>query len=256
MFPDIVDTIKSATHYYSPDVLAIPMNFICTIEKIGSKSIVRNKFPDNDFRIQDHHLSDTTNKSIVNRTGLSIVVDTTREVSIDKDRLSASSILFYPPDDENHPKSKTQLIIDSVAHSVRMQVWEESKTFVKGFPVYILNNSGQSIRVEEEDARLMIIQEALDTSGQWKPIEFWPFGKCGSGYSGIALPTGYLLMTTVYKYKGNFETLLRLKMLNDTVIYYSQPFRGSINLSQMDTSLIDYKFRPREFFVLNKDTQH
>ncbi len=253
LFPDIVDTMQTATYYYSPTLLTIPINFIKTIEKVGNKANLCARKVENDNFIDDHNLSDTTNKSVILRTGLSIFVDTTREVSMDKDEWRFPPFFFdYPPDDESNPKSKTQKLIDSLGYAIRRQAWEENKSFVRGFPVYIVNKSKHSVRVEEQDGRLMIIQEALDKSGQWKPIEFWQFSGCGNSYGGVALRPEYYIMTKVYKYKGDFETKLRLKMLNDTVVYYSQPFIGSINLTQMDTSRFEHKFRPREFFNFDK----
>jgi len=245
--------MQTATYYYSPTLLTTPINFIKTIEKVGNKVNLRDRKVGYDNFIDDHNLSDTTNKSVILRTGLSIFIDTTREVSIDKDEWLIPPLFFdYPPDDESNPQSKTQKLIDSVSFAIRRKAWEENKSFVRGFPVYIVNNSKQSVRVEEQDGRLMIIQEAFDKSGQWRPIEVWQFSDCGNSYGGVALRPDYYIMTKVYKYKGDFETMLRLKMLNDTVVYYSQPFRGSINLTQMDTSRFEHKFRPSEFFNVDK----
>lgn len=254
VFPDIVDTMKTADSYHSPKYLTTPINFIKTIHKLGDKADLLDTTNYYEYFIDDHHLSDTTNKSVTNRKGLSIFVDTTREISVDIDEWGIPPFFFdFPPDDENHPKSKTEKIIDSVNFAVRQELWKANKTLVRGFPVYIFNSTKNTVRLEEQDGRVMMIQEALDPNGQWKPIEYWQFSDCGNSYGGVILRPNYYLMTKVVKYKGPYETLLRLKLLNKDEIIYSKPFKGSINLSQTDTSLFDHKFRPIEFFNLDKN---
>lgn len=252
IFPDIVDTLKTADTYYSPWHLTRPINFINTIQKTGNKADLLNTIRDYEYFIDDHNFSDTTNKSITNRKGLSIFVDTTREVSVNIDQWEYPPLfLDYPDEDESPPKSRTQKIIDSVNFAVRIALWEEKKRLVRGFPVYIFNPTKSSVKLEEQSGRVMMIQEALDSNGQWKPIEYWQFSDCGNSYGGVALRPDYYLMTKIVKYKGTYETLLRLKLINHDEIIYSKPFKGSINLSQTDTSLLNHKFRPIEFFNLD-----
>ncbi len=254
VFPEVIDSLEPAVYYYSPTLLSPSINFIQTLQKIGHPANLLDTLPYVSY-INDHHLSDTTNKSVVSSSGLSLLIDTTREVPL-KNR----GILERPPfffdkykNEEGLPKSKMQQLIDSLNTANRWQAWEENATFVKGFPVYIVNQSKQAVRVEIQDGQLMIIQEALDPSGKWRPIEYWRYSGCGNSYDGIALRPDHYLMTKVFKYQGNFETLLRLKMRNDTVIYYSPPFRGSIYLTQMDTALVERKFHPRHFFNLEEN---
>ena len=256
IFPDIVDTLKQADNYYSPSHLTTPINFIKTIQKLGNKADLLDTTFYYKYFINDHHLSDTTNKSVTNRKGLSIFVDTTREVSVDIDEWEIPPFFFdSTPENENQPKSKTEKIIDSVNYAVRLELWKADKKLVRGFPVYIFNSTKNSIRLEGQDGRVMMIQEALDPNGQWKPIEYWEFSDCGNSYGGIVLKPDFYLMTKVVKYKGHFETLLRLKLKNKNEIIYSKPFKGSINLSQTDTSLIDHKLRPIELFNLDKNDE-
>lgn len=255
-FPEIVDTLKTANHYYSPFQISTPINFIKTIQKFGSKADLLDTINDYEYFIDDHNLSDTTNKSVTNRKGISIFVDTTREVSVDLDEWGIPPFfLDFPPDDEEHPKSKTQKLIDSVNFAVRRELWMTNKTLVRGFPVYIYNPTKNPLRIEEQDGRIMMIQEALDSNGQWRPIEAWQFSDCGNSYGGVVLRPDYYIMIKIVKYKGSYETLLRLKMINKDEIIYSKPFRGSINLSQTDTSLIDNKFKPINFFNLDNNVK-
>ena len=252
-FPDIVDTLKTADNYYSPTLLTTPINLISTIQKFGKKADLLDTTNDYEYFVDDYNLSDTTNKSVTNRKGLSIFVDTTREVSVNLDGWGIPPFFSdYLPDDEEHPKSKTQKLIDSVNFAVRRELWKANKTLVRGFPVYIFNPTKKSVRLEEQDGRIMMIQEALDTNSQWTPIEVWKFSDCGNSYGGVILRPNYYIMTKIVKYKGPYKTLLRLKMINNDEIIYSKPFKGSINLSQTDTSTFDRKFRPIDFFNLDK----
>jgi len=254
VFPDIVDTMKTADSYYSPKYLTNPINFIKTIQKLGDKANLIDTTNYYEYFIEDHRVSDPINKSIKNRKGLSIYVDTTREISVDIAEWGVPPLFFFgPPDDENHPKSKTEKLIDSVDNAVRFELWESNKKLVRGFPVYIFNPTNNAVRLKHQDGRVMMIQEALDSNGQWKPIEYWQFSDCGNSYGGVILRPNYYLMTKAVKYKGPFETLLRLKLINKDVIIYSKPFKGSINLSQTDTSLLDYKLSPYELFNLDKN---
>ena len=241
VFPEIVDTLETATHYYSPTDMIIPSNLIKTIQKIGNKADLLDTMYDYNPFIKDDYLSDTSKISAINNESLSIYIDTTREVSFDIYE-RAKIAFFYNYFPENEHKTKTQKIIDSVSFEVRRQAWEENKTLVKSLPVYIVNQTNQPIKIADQDGRVMLIQEAMDKNGLWKPIEVWQFSECGNSYSDVILRPEYYLMFKIIKYKGPFETLLRLKMANNKEIYYSQPFRGSINLSQIDTSHYKKKF--------------
>jgi hypothetical protein len=104
----------------------------------------------------------------------------------------------------------------------------------KGMPIYILNNSDSNILIRFPKYGLFIFQEALDKTGKWRRIEE-PF-LMPKGYSrpitSRFIKPGQFIVTTVYKYKGSFSTQLRLCLENQKQLFYSEPFRGSINYSQ------------------------
>ena len=117
--------------------------------------------------------------------------------------------------------------------------------FVAAYPVLIFN-PGETIafvsRTNDIDD-LYLIQEALDTDGRWKPLEFRYGGSSSSilsNYHNRLLPKHYFA-TAIIKYHGSFKTKIRVKMKSGNRIYYSNVIEGHINRSQFDQSFIfDY----------------
>ncbi len=250
--PQLTDTLKLAEHYYSPLTLTTPQTYIEAVRKFGENIDVNDTLTRENIFIDGYNHADTLYKSLRKHDGLKLFVDHSKLVSVDIYKWSFPPFIFDGFLDDEKPKSKNQKLIDSIVYQAKLKTWKENRTMVKGYPVYITNPTNQTIRVEEQDGQLMIIQEAKDKNGNWKPIEIWQFSDCGNSYGGIALKPNSYIFTKIIAYKGEFETTLRLKMLNDTIVYYSEPFKGSINLTQMDTSLIEQKVRPRNFFVREK----
>lgn len=120
-----------------------------------------------------------------------------------------------------------------------------SQTLFKGYPVYLVNLSDSVIRIRHRKYQIPLIQEALDSNGLWKPIETLfslPPGVTVTNYSGISpLKPGELITSSIFNYKGDFQTMLRVKIIVDKTTYYSKPFLGSINYSQL-TSKREYRF--------------
>ena len=100
------------------------------------------------------------------------------------------------------------------------------------YPVYIVNQTSGIKVISGKDSHLFGIQEALDSNGNWRPIEFKGHDFCGLGRYGIKLyPNEYALLAFP-KYQGNFKTKLRVRIKNGDNIYVSQPFDGTINERQ------------------------
>jgi hypothetical protein len=117
---------------------------------------------------------------------------------------------------------------------------ENAYKYFAGYRVSIYNTQKDTTLFRVQDNQLMMIQEAQDTEGIWRPIEHWAYSWCGNSYFENALePKAYFSNVIVY-YKGDFETLLRVKWVFDNhinhsrKIVYSQPFRGSIHYSQFN----------------------
>ncbi|MEM1003096.1 MAG: hypothetical protein AAGH46_10650 [Bacteroidota bacterium] len=100
------------------------------------------------------------------------------------------------------------------------------------FPAFLVNTTDYPFFTEMQDGSLMIIQEALDEEGVWKPIEYWIFSGCGNSYNFLKLAPGKCVMVPVKKYAGEFQTKIRLKFKTPNGLIYSEPFEGSIEKSQ------------------------
>jgi hypothetical protein len=100
------------------------------------------------------------------------------------------------------------------------------------YSIYIFNKSTDSLKISSQDWHLYLIQEAKNQNGEWKPIEYWQYSWCGNSYLSEQLEPNGILKTESKIYKGNFETQIRFKLLNDDKIYYSSPIVGFVNLSQ------------------------
>lgn len=119
----------------------------------------------------------------------------------------------------------------------------------QALPCYIVNFSGDTIDMLTQDYCIPMIQEALDSDGIWKPVEFWWNSWCGNSYYYVYLAPKHFLMTRIIKYDGNFATKLRIKARitfpgNKERTIYSNEFNGKINKNQFirkdDDGLISY----------------
>ncbi|AHM59615.1 hypothetical protein D770_06760 [Flammeovirgaceae bacterium 311] len=105
---------------------------------------------------------------------------------------------------------------------------EENKKEVQAYPVYIWNAGSHTAALDAEDWSLNPIVEAKDERGDWRPIEFIQHSGCGNSYWTLLLKPDYYVITSIYRYTGDFETEMRVAVASA----YSKPFRGSINKSQ------------------------
>lgn len=107
---------------------------------------------------------------------------------------------------------------------------------VTSFPLYILNNNDSIVLLECHDGEVIMIQEAIDTNGKWRPIENFIYSGCGNSFHDVAIKKNNYALTYVYKYDGDFKTKLRVKLKSHGSTFYSNEFKGKINLSQFNKS--------------------
>ena|SRR6218665_3388964 len=102
------------------------------------------------------------------------------------------------------------------------------------FTAYLINTSDSTFHATRQDFSLIMVQEALNEEGKWKPIEHWIYSTCGNSYmSPLELLPGKYVMIPIKKYTGSFQTKFRLKMQqNDSITFYSETFEGSIDKGQ------------------------
>jgi hypothetical protein len=109
----------------------------------------------------------------------------------------------------------------------------DSTNFIHFYPVFLINNSDSVIAFTYQIiSGLISIQEAQDSSGVWRPVEYWHWDWCGNTYSQCDLKPNYYVFSQIKIYNGKFQTNLRLKLKLQNKYYYSEPFKGSINYSQ------------------------
>lgn len=102
------------------------------------------------------------------------------------------------------------------------------------YSIYVFNKTTNSLEISIQDWHLLLIQEAKNQYGEWNPIEYWKYSWCGNSYLGYKLEPNGILKTESEAYKGDFETQIRFKLLNNDKVYYSNSLIGFVNLSQFD----------------------
>ncbi len=130
------------------------------------------------------------------------------------------------------PDEVAVFALDSTGKYPVERVTLESKTF-KGFKVLLLNETPDVVWFSATDSRLSVVREAMDQSGEWKPIEALPGSSCGNSYHRVALEPNQYWSFSAPAYAGEFLTKMRFR-LDDTV---SNEFEGTMVLSQFGTAL-------------------
>lgn len=113
-------------------------------------------------------------------------------------------------------------------------VWTEDNP-KDHFTAYLINTSDSTFKADRQDGSLIMIQEAIDLKGQWKPIEYWVRSGCGnSNFNPLELDSGMYIMIPIKQYSGNYDTKMRLKMKVNNKLFYSEPFEGSMDKRQFE----------------------
>ncbi|GGK40376.1 MULTISPECIES: hypothetical protein [Flavobacteriaceae] len=179
---------------------------------------------------------------------LRIYVDTTQILNMPnyKDNLELNENL--------QTKSSDILEYSNLVKNSYSKYYRESNDLKQAYPILIFNQSRLTIPINLKEGWVMMIQEAKDKEGEWKPIEYYePFVICGNSFwSDILLPNHYAI-SKIYKYGGQFKTISRVKLLTNDKIYYSNEFNSFINEEQF--SLPDYikskEKRNHHFFMID-----
>ncbi len=221
-FPEVLDTLPKTEIRYSTQSMKSPINDILAI---GDKDL-------NQIRItRDQPISYAEparyKDTLINKSDLQIFVDTENLVTID---LGYYEILPPTFNNENSPEKK-------------------NKDLVQALNVYVVNSSEKTAHLDHQSARLIMIQEAKDELGVWRPIEFWKYHRSGTPYGTIELTPDQFVISKILKYDGEFETDIRLKLKNGKHIIYSAPFRGTINTNQFN--LPDSFYERQEYMQEN-----
>ncbi|MBO9620077.1 MAG: hypothetical protein J7539_13695 [Niabella sp.] len=159
------------------------------------------------------------------KSGLEIFADTTQCLTIDLEDYSWFRSTVYLPSEGYR--------VDSVKTKELYARWlQRPRNYIQAVPVFLANNTNDTLFLDFQDHNALMIQEALDENGNWRPIEYWQYSKCGNSYGETGILPHYFIMVKVNKYYGDFETLLRVKLRNGEKVIYSNSFKGSINKAQ------------------------
>ncbi len=108
----------------------------------------------------------------------------------------------------------------------------------QAFPVYVQNLDTIDHVLSREERALTMVYEAVDSTGQWKQIECWPyFYFCGNSYENLVIKPNQYLVVKVLEHGGDYHTRLRLRYRNFDWDVYSNEFYGNINYEQFNDSV-------------------
>ncbi len=117
---------------------------------------------------------------------------------------------------------------------------------------FLINQTGKTQKLVTQNGSILMIQEARDAKGRWRPVEYWTeqWGTAAlPPINGVyTLEPTKALMTVAPRYKGTLKTLLRFKLKlrqenGKEAIHYSPTFEGSVLPSQFELSPEDKKKR-------------
>lgn len=100
------------------------------------------------------------------------------------------------------------------------------------FPVFLPNETSETKLLFGKSSYVYAIQEARDSSGDWRPIEHRGFDWCGMGRWELKVhPQEYAAMLMPL-YQGNYATELRIIFKNGENKIISKPYTGTISYEQ------------------------
>jgi len=229
------DSFKTSSRYYSPNNKPYTKSPFWGIVSLGQPFDSLRTLPErfstyeyNRERVQA--VNNSTEKSLL------LIVDTSQSIDC------YEYISWVANEKQFYPDSQVRFIERGIPGSINSK--DNGQILFKGFPVYILNASDTLIRLRHRKYNIPLIQEALDTDGQWKEIEFifkYSPGIRVSNAGLSVLKPGQMLVTSLYQYKGDFQTLLRAKIVVEGEVITSAPFKGSINRLQL-TNTKEFRF--------------
>jgi hypothetical protein len=131
-----------------------------------------------------------------------------------------------------------QLVMD---YSTTISLKDHPSRIGAKYPVFLVNETTKPKVLWGKESRVYAIQEAVDSSGRWRPIEGKPYNGDGYGQWGEVIRPGQFVAFGMTKYAGDYKTRIRVRLVNDEAIYVSQPVRGAINYAQ-------FRMKPDTYF--------
>jgi hypothetical protein len=101
-----------------------------------------------------------------------------------------------------------------------------------GFRVVIANASDVPIVLPASDYAVDMVQEAIDRSGNWAPIESVPLSTCGNSFMELTLAPDQAWELRAPDFDGDFPTELRLRLDTAFGPVYSNEWDGRVDVAQ------------------------
>src|SRR5690554_1767318 len=254
VFPEYNDTVNFKGIDYVVDEMSICYHHIQHVDtfNFASQKIDLNKQPTyGDYRNQSFEGYPWPKKPIK----IEILIDTTRIIST-----RDIGITRIPPPPPTIIES--ELLSDHFDYSDTIEIKTDSinlgykqNPWINNYPVFIVNFTDTIISLTYGAiSGFSMIQEAKDSIGNWKPIQYWHWDWCGNTYSTVDLKPNYYALTRTPKFSGDFKTKLRLKLRFFNEYFYSNEFIGSIDYSQFDfpESLEFFDNREKTYMLLTE----
>ena len=111
---------------------------------------------------------------------------------------------------------------------------DTGRTSMNSYGGYLINNSELNYQIPTQDGSLIMIMEAKDSIGLWRPIEYWFWSDCGNSFGLRELKKWNGITFRVRQYEGEIETAMRLKLATTRqTCMYSEEFQGNITKEQL-----------------------
>ncbi|MBN4071290.1 hypothetical protein JYT72_02150 [Crocinitomix catalasitica] len=222
--PDL-PRVKESVHQYTPLAISPPKMTNAWYEIVGTDTLCGIIAPtDSLYKYYDGWTYGDMLRYVLGEgmtaddVGLELYVDTEQELIIKKEPIWAEYLFPAYAEDEIEPFINNKI-----------------PTWVKAYPVFLTNRTDtNSISIEIQDGSLMMVCEAQDEKGAWKPIEYWSNSWCGNSYFSYRIPPQHLTYSKVMVFEGDFKTKCRLKLNTGFGAIYSNEFSMSINKGQFE----------------------
>ncbi len=128
------------------------------------------------------------------------------------------------------------------ADSIHLLLDDDVDGESKGYRVRLINTSGQVVPFHAVDGRLLIIQQALDSEGEWRNVEMLPSSGCGNSYHRVMLDRHQYWQFNVPRYEGSDQTQIRyMLVIRGQAGIISNAIAGRVNT----TSLLPFPIYPQ-----------
>ena len=102
-----------------------------------------------------------------------------------------------------------------------------------GLHLRLVNGGKKAAAIFASDSRLELVQEAQDTDGTRKEIEYLPRSWCGNSFHSVYLAPKHYWEFTAPKYSGPQKTKLRFKLtVAEGRVLHSPTYEGGIHPEQ------------------------